>query len=139
MLVALVQGEGAHFSAGADISEFDEVYRDAAATRDYGDTVQDGLRALMDLDRPTIAVIRGVAVGGGLGLALACDLRFRAADGTLRSLPPGSASSTAMPRPAGWSSWSARRGPRIPVHRAADRNRGGAGDRAHPPEDRDRA
>ena len=87
VLVALVEGEGAHFSAGADISEFDEVYRDAAATRDYGDAVQDGLRALMDLDRPTIAVMRGVAVGGGLGLALACDLRFCAADAHLAITP----------------------------------------------------
>jgi len=75
------------FASGADISEFDEVYRDAAATRDYGDAVQDGLRALMDLDRPTIAVMRGVAVGGGLGLALACDLRFCAADAHLAITP----------------------------------------------------
>ncbi|HEX9170527.1 MAG TPA: enoyl-CoA hydratase-related protein [Roseiarcus sp.] len=87
LLLALLEGEGAHFSAGADISEFDEVYRDAASTRDYGDAVQDGLRALMDLDRPTIAVIRGVAVGGGLGLALACDLRFCAADAHLAITP----------------------------------------------------
>ena len=86
-LVTLVEGEGAHFSAGADISEFDEVYRDSTATRDYGDAVQDGLKALMDLDRPTIAVIRGVAVGGGLGLALACDLRFCADDAHLAITP----------------------------------------------------
>ena len=43
VLVGLVEGEGAHFSAGAGgSSEFDEVYRDAAATRDYGDALQDG-------------------------------------------------------------------------------------------------
>ena len=106
LLVALIEGEGAHFSAGADISEFDEVYRDAAATRDYGDAVQDGLKALMDLDRPTIAVIRGVAIGGGLGLALACDLRFCAADAHLAMTPANLASSMAMPRRAGWSSSS---------------------------------
>ena len=87
MLVALVEGEGGHFSAGADISEFDDVYRDPASTRDYGDAVQDGLRALIDLDRPTIAVLRGNAVGGGLGLALACDLRFCAADAYLAITP----------------------------------------------------
>jgi enoyl-CoA hydratase/carnithine racemase len=87
LLVALVEGEGAHFSAGADIAELGEVHRDAAATRDYGDAVQDGLKALMNLDRPTIAVIRGVAIGGGLGLALACDLRFCAADAHLAITP----------------------------------------------------
>jgi len=87
LMVALVEGEGAHFSAGADIAELGEVYRDPAATRDYGDAVQDGLKALMGLDRPTIAVIRGVAIGAGLGLALACDLRFCAADAHLAVTP----------------------------------------------------
>jgi enoyl-CoA hydratase/carnithine racemase len=87
VLVALVEGAAGHFSVGADISEFDEVYRDAAAARDYGDAVQDGLRALIDLNRPTIAVLRGNAVGGGLGLALACDLRFCAADVYLAVTP----------------------------------------------------
>ena len=57
------------------------------AARDYGDAVQDGLQALIDLDRPTIAVLRGNAVGGGLGLALACDLRFCAADAYLAVTP----------------------------------------------------
>ena len=87
LLVALVEGEGAHFSAGADIAELGEVYRDAATTRDFGDAMQDGLKALMGLDRPTIAVIRGVAIGAGLGLALACDLRFCAADAHLAITP----------------------------------------------------
>ncbi len=87
ILVVLVEGAGGHFSAGADISEFDAVYRDAAAARDYGDAVQGGLQALIDLDRPAIAVLRGNAVGGGLGLAMACDLRFCAADAYLAVTP----------------------------------------------------
>jgi enoyl-CoA hydratase/carnithine racemase len=41
----------------------------------------------MELDRPTIAVIRGVAIGGALGLALACDLRFCDADAHLAITP----------------------------------------------------
>ena len=45
----LVEGEGGHFSVGADIAEFDEVYRDFAAARDYGDAVQAGLKALIEL------------------------------------------------------------------------------------------
>ena len=87
LLVTLVEGEGAHFSAGADIAELGDIYRDAAATRDYGDAMQNGLKAVMDLDRPTIAVIRGVAIGAGLGLALACDLRFCDADAHLAITP----------------------------------------------------
>ena len=86
-LVVLVEGRDGHFSAGADISEFDEVYRDAAAARDYGDAVQDGLKAVIELDRPSIAVLQGNVVGGGLGLALACDLRFCAADAYLAVTP----------------------------------------------------
>jgi enoyl-CoA hydratase/carnithine racemase len=87
LLVTLVEGEGAHFSAGADIAELGDIYRDPAATRDFGDAMQNGLKTLMDLDRPTIAVIRGVAIGAGLGLALACDLRFCAADAHLAITP----------------------------------------------------
>ncbi len=86
-LVVLVEGAGGHFSAGADISEFGEVYKDAAATREYGDAIQDGLRAIMAIDRPTIAILQGNVVGGGIALALACDLRFCADDAYLAVTP----------------------------------------------------
>ncbi len=86
-LVVVVEGAGDHFCAGADISEFGEVYRDALATRDYVDAIQDGLGALAALDRPTIARLNGAAVGGGLALALCCDLRFCAADAHLAITP----------------------------------------------------
>ena len=86
-LVVVVEGAGGHFSAGADIQEFAEVYRDAATTHDYVNAIQAGLAALAALDRPTIAALAGVAVGGGLGLALCCDLRFCAEDATLAITP----------------------------------------------------
>jgi enoyl-CoA hydratase/carnithine racemase len=86
-LIVVVEGAGGHFSAGADIAEFHEVYRDALATRDYLDSIQDGLGALAALDRPTIARISGVAVGGGLAVALCCDLRFCAEDAFLAITP----------------------------------------------------
>ena len=134
ILVALVEGEGPHFSAGADIFEFDEVFRDAAATRDYGDAIQDGLKALMALDRPTIAVIRGVAIGGGLALALACDLRFCAADAHL-ALTPAKLGLILRPRrdaPARRAYRSvARQGPF--VHRTAHRDGRRPGDWPHRP------
>jgi enoyl-CoA hydratase/carnithine racemase len=86
-LAVVVEGAGGHFCAGADIGEFEAVYRDREATRDYSDAIQDGLKALIALDRPTIAALRGVAVGGGLALALCCDLRFCADDAFLAITP----------------------------------------------------
>lgn len=86
-LVVVVEGSGGHFCAGADISEFETVYRDAEATRDYTDAIQEGLKALAALDRPTIAALRGNAIGGGLALALCCDLRFCADDAYLAITP----------------------------------------------------
>jgi len=86
-LVVVVDGAGGHFSAGADIAEFETVYRDAAATRDYVDAMQAAFAALASLDRPTIAAIAGSAIGGGLAVALCCDLRF-AADDAILAAPP---------------------------------------------------
>ena len=86
-LVVVVEGSDGHFCAGADIAEFETVYRDREATSDYCDAIQDGLRALVALDRPTIAAMRGNAIGGGLALALCCDLRFCADDAFLAITP----------------------------------------------------
>jgi enoyl-CoA hydratase/carnithine racemase len=86
-LVVIVEGAGGHFCAGADIGEFAEVYRDAAGTRDYVDAIQNALNAIAALDSPTIARIDGNCVGGGLALAMACDLRFCAADALLAITP----------------------------------------------------
>jgi enoyl-CoA hydratase/carnithine racemase len=86
-LVVIVEGAGGHFSAGADIAEFGAVYRDAASTRDYVDAMQAALGGLAALDRPTIAAIEGSAIGGGLAVALSCDLRFAADDAHLAAPP----------------------------------------------------
>ncbi|MEM7446504.1 MAG: enoyl-CoA hydratase-related protein [Pseudomonadota bacterium] len=64
------------FSAGADISEFERVYADTASTDAYNRVVREGQAAIRYLNLPTIAEISGVCVGGGMGLALACDVRF---------------------------------------------------------------
>jgi enoyl-CoA hydratase/carnithine racemase len=86
-LVVIVEGDAGHFCAGADIAEFETVYRDQPATRDYSDAIQDGLKALIALDLPTIAAMRGAAVGAGLALALCCDLRFCAYEAFLAITP----------------------------------------------------
>ena len=83
----LVEGAGGHFCAGADISEFEEVFADLAAARTYLDAIEAGLEALARLDRPTIAILEGNSIGGGLAIGLCCDLRFCAQDAHL-AIPP---------------------------------------------------
>ena len=64
------------FSAGADISEFDEVRSGADAGRNYDAANDAAFRALAQANKPTIAMIHGYCLGGGLALALNCDLRL---------------------------------------------------------------
>ena len=75
------------FSAGADISEFREVFADEHRTRTYNANVRAAHIALEILEKPTLAVIHGACVGGGCGLALACDIRFSSEDARF-GIPP---------------------------------------------------
>lgn len=78
--VLVIRGAGADFCAGADISEFDTVRRDAATARAYEEVNSAAFAAIRDLPIPTIAAIRGICFGGGFGIAAACDLRIAADD-----------------------------------------------------------
>ena len=64
------------FAAGADISEFANERADAALARRYGEDVAASLRALAECRHPTVALIQGACVGGGLLVAAQCDLRI---------------------------------------------------------------
>ena len=74
--VIVLQGAGTRaFVSGADISEFENL-RNAKEQQDLYDlAVNAALRAPGDCSKPVIASIRGICIGGGLGLAAACDLR----------------------------------------------------------------
>jgi enoyl-CoA hydratase/carnithine racemase len=80
--VVILTGAGGHFSAGADISEFDTVRKDAETGMVYEGRIDRCYTTLAGLPKPTVAAISGYCVGGGCALALCCD--FRVADGSAR-------------------------------------------------------
>lgn len=75
--VIVVRGAGEKsFASGADISEFERERGNAESARNYNEKVAGAERAIEGLTKPTIAMIHGYCIGGGAGLALACDIRF---------------------------------------------------------------
>lgn len=68
------------FASGADISQFEKHRADAAGVQSYDKTSGAAMRRLKALDKPTLAMIRGYCIGGGLAIAMLCDLRICSAD-----------------------------------------------------------
>jgi len=77
---------GSPFASGADISEFRTLRASAAGGKAYEESNEEAFAAIAACPVPVIAMMRGFCMGGGVGIAAACDLRV-AAQGTVFGVP----------------------------------------------------
>jgi enoyl-CoA hydratase/carnithine racemase len=108
----VVTSRGKHFCAGADIqggalAVAAEGDGSLASTRKAIRSIYEPFLSVLDVEVPTIARIQGAAIGGGLGLALACDIRIAAVDARLQAnfarlgIPSGMGIGLTLPRAVG--------------------------------------
>ena len=75
-VIVLTGAGGKAFVSGADISKFESERSSVEETLLYNETTTGTTNALQNSSKPTIAMIRGFCMGGGLALSICCDLRF---------------------------------------------------------------
>lgn len=107
VVAAVITGDGDRaFCAGFDIKEFPRMMEPGAA-EPLANALHAGLGKIMNLGKPTIAAVNGLALGGGLELAMACDMRVVAANARLGQpeiklgLFPGAGGTQRLPRLVG--------------------------------------
>ena len=71
---------GKAFVSGADISQFEDQRAAREAVTRYEALAEQALTAIADCSKPTLACIQGYCIGGGVNVAIACDLRIASAD-----------------------------------------------------------
>lgn len=85
--VIVLKGAGEKaFVSGADISEFEEKRSSQQTIEAYNAVSHRATATLHNVNKPTIAMIRGYCVGGGVSVALSCDMRI-AAEGSTFAVP----------------------------------------------------
>ncbi|MBL0143236.1 MAG: enoyl-CoA hydratase/isomerase family protein [Betaproteobacteria bacterium] len=79
--LVVFSGEGTKsFVSGADISQFEDMRAAREAVKRYEVMAEDALMGIHDFGKPTIAAIRGYCIGGGVNVAISCDIRLASAD-----------------------------------------------------------
>ena len=76
------------FVSGANISQFDKLRSGDEAVAAYEQVAEAAQLALYDYAKPTLARIKGYCIGGGMNIALCCDIRIASADSTF-AIPAG--------------------------------------------------
>lgn len=74
--VVLRGAGGRAFAAGADIAEFATERADARQAKEYGTLIHEAMQAVARCRHPTVALIEGACIGGGLEIAAMCDMRI---------------------------------------------------------------
>jgi len=100
----VVTGEGKFFAAGADINEFKTEFGNKDKGTNMANKAQATFDKIENLEKPVIAAINGACLGGGLELAMSCDLRIASDDAPLGQpelnlgLIPGFGGTQRLPR-----------------------------------------
>ncbi len=85
--VVVLSGEGGKaFVSGADISQFEDMRAAKEAVSKYEAMAETALQGIIEFEKPTIAMIRGFCIGGGVNVAICCDLRIASTNSTF-SIP----------------------------------------------------
>src|SRR5207249_7217407 len=85
-VVDLTGAGGKSFVSGADISKFEDERTTREAVERYNATTENVYSGVAAYPKPTIAMVQGYCLGGGLNLAVCCDLRF-CSEGSRFGLP----------------------------------------------------
>jgi len=75
--MVVLSGEGGKaFVSGADISQFEDMRAAKVAVKKYESIAEAALQGIHEFDKPTVACIRGYCIGGGVNVAISCDIRI---------------------------------------------------------------
>ena len=79
MVVFSGEGDKA-FVSGADISQFEDLRAQKEAVTRYEQLAEAALQGIYEFAKPTVACIRGYCIGGGVNVAISCDIRIASSD-----------------------------------------------------------
>jgi enoyl-CoA hydratase/carnithine racemase len=85
--MVVFSGEGGKsFVSGADISQFEDLRAQQEAVKRYEQVAEAALQGIFEFGKPTVARIQGYCIGGGVNVAISCDIRV-ASDDSVFSIP----------------------------------------------------